>query len=321
MHGTLCARFTVSSLSMLALTALLALAGCGGASTPASAATVAPGSTTPTAPFLWRVESREGRVSHLFGTIHGGVTFEEALPAPHDALLRTASAVYVESLVDDPAQMQVFAQRLMQPSPTPLSTHVGAETFDALANQMPDFPRERFDALRPWAAFFVMLSFRLMQALQGHAADTGGDPATPAVDAVVMQVSRERQVAPQPLEQMGELADIIEGVDEAVYLAMLAEFASPVAEDESDQLAGMVAAYRAGDLEGLASAVDVLNTSEATAAFFTALIAQRNTLWMPRLTRAFDAGGAFVAVGAAHMPGTEGLLSRLQAAGYTITRL
>jgi len=28
------------------------------------------------------------------GTIHGGVSLEEALPAPHDELLRTASSVH-----------------------------------------------------------------------------------------------------------------------------------------------------------------------------------------------------------------------------------
>lgn len=305
------------------LVGLLAFSGCGGAAPTAEPVGVASAPTPP--PFLWRVESANGQVSHLLGTIHGGVTLAEALPTPHDELLRGARSVYVESLVDDSAQMMAFGQRMLRPSDVPLSQKVGAETFDALAAQLTTFPRERLDTLRPWAAFFVVLSVRLTQSLQAHATEAGTDPAAPAMDAVILQQTRARELTPQPLEQMSELADIFEALDEAVYLAMLAEFAQPAAEEpgqtDAEQLTQLVTAYRAGDLETVATLVDALNTGESTSAFFTMLIAQRNALWMTRLPRAFNAGGAFVAVGAAHLPGPEGLLQQLTEAGFVVTRL
>ncbi|MBK7774842.1 MAG: TraB/GumN family protein [Sandaracinaceae bacterium] len=312
-----------TSVTLTLLPALLALAGCGGTAATAEPSTVL--SAPAHAPFLWRVTSPEGQVSHLMGTIHGAVTLEEALPAPHNGLLSTAEAVYVESLVDDQAQLMAFAQRMLQPSEVPLSQKVGAQTFDALVAQLATFPRERLDTLRPWAAFFVVLSVRLTQSLQAHAREAGTDPATPAMDAVILQQTRARELTPQPLEQMNELADIFEGLDEAVYLAMLAEFAEPVSPDATDpaaeQLSQLVTAYRAGDLEAMTTLVDQLNTGESTSAFFTMLIAQRNALWMTRLRSAFNAGGAFVAVGAAHLPGPEGLLAQLTAVGFVVTRL
>ena len=103
------------------LVALLGLSGCGGAATttlPAQTSSLEP--TEHSAPFLWRVESPDGRVSHLMGTIHGAVTLSEALPAPHDALLTTATSVHVESLPDDPQEIAAFGQRLMAPSARPL---------------------------------------------------------------------------------------------------------------------------------------------------------------------------------------------------------
>ena len=177
-----------TSVTLTLLPALLALAGCGGTAATAEPSTVL--SAPAHAPFLWRVTSPEGQVSHLMGTIHGAVTLEEALPAPHNGLLSTAEAVYVESLVDDQAQLMAFAQRMLQPSEVPLSQKVGAQTFDALAAQLATFPRERLDTLRPWAAFFVVLSVRLTQSLQAHAREAGTDPATPAMDAVILQQAR-----------------------------------------------------------------------------------------------------------------------------------
>ncbi len=308
-------RLPVSFLALL--TMLLALGGCGGAS-----ATLEPTLAPARAPLLWRVESPDGATSHLMGTIHGAVTLDEALPAPQSELLSSAEAVYVESLVDDQAQVMAFAQRMLQPSEVPLSQKVGAQTFDALAAQVASFPRERLDTLRPWAAFFVVLSARLTQSLQEYAAGAGTDPATPAMDALILERTRARQLTPQPLEQMNELADIFTGLDEAVYLSMLAELAGPDAQDPAaEQLSQLVAAYRAGDLDAITSLVDQLNTGESSSAFFTMLLAQRNQLWMTRLQGVFVRGGAFVAVGAAHLPGPEGLLAQLSAAGFVVTRL
>ncbi|MDA0222756.1 MAG: TraB/GumN family protein [Proteobacteria bacterium] len=51
------------------------------------------------------------------------------------------------------------------------------------------------------------------------------------------------------------------------------------------------------------------------------ILGARNRAWMPALKQAFNAGGAFVAVGAAHLGGSYGLLPMLQESGYKITRI
>lgn len=51
------------------------------------------------------------------------------------------------------------------------------------------------------------------------------------------------------------------------------------------------------------------------------LIAKRNRLWADQLIPALETKPSLVAVGALHLPGEHGLLTLLQDAGYTITRL
>ncbi len=55
-------------------------------------------------------------------------------------------------------------------------------------------------------------------------------------------------------------------------------------------------------------------------AFDNEMVYARNATWIPQLDELFTAGGAFVAVGAAHLRGPRGVVALLRAKGYTITR-
>jgi len=50
------------------------------------------------------------------------------------------------------------------------------------------------------------------------------------------------------------------------------------------------------------------------------MVYSRNASWIPQLDDLFTTGGAFVAVGAAHLRGPRGVVELLRAKGYTITR-
>ena len=47
----------------------------------------------------------------------------------------------------------------------------------------------------------------------------------------------------------------------------------------------------------------------------------RNRTWMPGLSSELSRGGAFVAVGALHLPGEGGLVELLRGRGFTVTRI
>ncbi|QUM84774.1 TraB/GumN family protein [Moritella sp. 28] len=55
---------------------------------------------------------------------------------------------------------------------------------------------------------------------------------------------------------------------------------------------------------------------------YQSLLVQRNNNWLPQIEAMFDSKGTeFVLVGALHLVGKDGLLQRLEAAGYKVTQL
>jgi uncharacterized protein YbaP (TraB family) len=64
--------------------------------------------------------------------------------------------------------------------------------------------------------------------------------------------------------------------------------------------------------------VTLMNT-DLSPEFYSDLIVKRNQKWIPIITELIQKNPAFIAVGAAHLPGKEGVLNLLQEAGYKIT--
>ncbi|MEO1000960.1 MAG: TraB/GumN family protein, partial [Pseudomonadota bacterium] len=66
---------------------------------------------------------------------------------------------------------------------------------------------------------------------------------------------------------------------------------------------------------------DGAEADEIFDAFERTLLVERNRDWMPRILKETARGGAFIAVGALHLPYDDGILALLAAEGYEVTRL
>lgn len=272
----------------LALTGALALAACGEAPVPAR-------------PALWEVAGANGEKAWLFGTIH-------ALPRPAawhspaiDAALGGADRIVVEVAAVDP---KIFAELARTPRQPPLSSKVPPELRARLAEQLDaaGLDASRFADLETWAA--------AMTLAQANA--RGLDPAN-GIDRAVVALAGKRPVV--ELEgTRGQLA-IFDRLPESEQRDLLsAVLADPGEPDSPAQawLKGDMAAIERETHRGL------LADPELRAALFTV----RNRAWAERIA-AMLAGGQrpFVAVGAAHMAGSEGLPALLAARGYAVRRL
>lgn len=135
-------------------------------------------------------------------------------------------------------------------------------------------------------------------------------------------------------EQRGMDAEVVErgakGGAQRLYVETLEEQAALLASFDAQFLAGLEQQpdlteerARFGELdrlcrEGIAPGwADLLDDADP---FTEALLHARNRAWMPKLLPELAQGGAFVAVGAAHMLGNQGLIALLENEGYTVTQ-
>lgn len=273
----------------LTLGGALALAGCKPAPIPAR-------------PALWEVTGPGGERAWLFGTIH-------ALPRPAawrspaiDAALGGADRIVVEVAKVDP---QVFAALARTPGQPPLSAKVPPELRGKLAAELEaaGLDDSRFADLETWAAAITLA--------QASAKDMD---AANGVDRAVIALAGQRPVV--ELEgTRGQLA-IFDRLPEAEQRDLLAAVVA-----EPDGPAGSpAAAWLEGDMAGIERETrrGMLADPELRQTLFTG----RNRAWAARVAAMLAAGERpFVAVGGAHMAGSEGLPALLAARGLAVRRI
>ncbi len=153
-----------------------------------------------------------------------------------------------------------------------------------------------------------------------------GPQANPYVDKMVADLARENKVETAGLESMAEQLDVPNGLpretgrDLLVAVLRQAEHGADVAETAIER-------YREGDIGGLLAwmrseePIPGVPQAQIPPAFLDRLITFRNVRMRERALPYLSQGGAFIAVGAAHLPGREGLLSLFEKEGYRIERL
>ena len=279
---------------------------------------------------FWMITSPEGRVSHLWGTLHSSERAILDLPAPVTDALRNAAVLLLES---DPV-----AQSRTELEERALQAGVWlAPTDPAYAKSFLD-PR-----LQPWVAARVSAVTHAPEAMArltdaGLAALLLGDPCEdfgagvlPVQDMRLYLAAYEAGVPVKGLE---------------AWDAFLTEMSQPERRDTARAIAETYGAYLNPDgfSEARAAGFDAYRRGAVgemmgwnrlyLARFFGAekvaklaeladgyMIAERNQHFLRALRAPLDAGDAFIAVGAFHLPGNRGLIGLLRAAGYRVERL
>jgi uncharacterized protein YbaP (TraB family) len=265
-------------------------------------------SPDPARPAFWQITGPQGQKGWLLGTIH-------ALPRPAawrspaiGAALGEANVVAVEIAdLDDAAKMAGLFDKLEHsPGLPPLSARVDPALRGALAGLLAEAHRSEADfaTTETWSA-----ALRLARA-----GDSADDSANGVDRAVLRSVGAKRVVE---LEGAAGQLGLFDAMPEAEQRAMLNAVLRDSGQDESADLA---AAWRKGDFAKIEA--ETRRGMLADPALRETLFTGRNKVWADQLAVRLNRGErVFVAVGAAHMAGGDGLAAMLAARGFKVVRV
>ena len=263
----------------------------------------------PATPALWEVTGTDGQQGWLFGTIHALPEDVEWRSSRIEAAFAQSDVLVLEiRQLDDRAAMQAVFSRLAEtPGQVALSSKVTAANRPALAQllQQAGINERQFASVETWAA-----ALTLAQANRKSDKDTG-------VDRTLMTMAGTKQVA--ELEGTAAQLRLFDALPEKEQRDLLNAIVVEAADARNEDR--IIEGYwRRGDIDAIAAETHrgMLADPELRAA----LLVDRNRTWSERVAGLITGGQRpFIAVGAAHMAGPDGLPALLAGKGFTVRRV
>lgn len=256
-------------------------------------------------PALWHVTGEDGAEGWLFGTVHAlpeGATWET--PALQEQLGKSdLLLVEIAELGDTTGASNAFEALAHSPGLPPLLSRVDSDRRQEVSALLDDagLAEGDFANVETWAAA-LMLS------------GTGriGDPAL-GVDRALLR----RGPRAEGLEDHRSQLAIFDALPASEQADLLVAVARETAANDAEQ---SLEDWLRGDMAALERRADAGMMGDPE--LREALMDGRNRAWVERIAAALAANRKpFVAVGAAHMLGPQGLPALLAAQGYTVTRI
>ncbi|HTM19993.1 MAG TPA: TraB/GumN family protein [Kofleriaceae bacterium] len=272
----------------------------------AAAADAAPGPRSAHVPLLWQVTAPGGAHSHLLGTMHLGFDYEDLPPVVWQRFGdSTAVVVEMDARQMNGAAAAMVKERSQLPAGQSLRSMVGEDGWKHMLETIGELPvpEEMLDHMQPWAAMQLVLA-RLY-------------PTVLPLDLAILRDAEKGGKQLVFLETPEFQIDMVAAITDAASLRDMVDDTS----DARGLLAELVAAYTKGDVDALTRAALDPGAYDDRPETLERVVFARNRDWVPKLSPLLDHGGAFVAVGAAHLLGDKGLLALLAARGYQLERV
>ncbi len=265
---------------------------------------------------LWKIERGNLAPSYLFGTIH--VTDERVLRLPPEVAqaFDGARSTTFEVIMTDELRLRL-AQVMIAPPDRTLDRVLDPALYrDAMAaGERYGFPPEQLKFFKPWALamFLSVPKAELARSAMG---------ALP-LDQALQERAQAQGKPVYQLETGDEQIALFNEMSEADQLAILESAIQDSARIET-LFEDLTARYLARDVGGIHG--DMIEQSKSmdeqlVKMFLLRFNEERNRTMVQRMAPRLGEGGAFIAIGALHLPGETGLLNLLAAQGYEITRV
>ena len=272
-------------------------------------------------PLLWKIERAGRPTSYLFGTVH--LTDERVTklsPAVEQALSQSKTVALEVSDISEKATATVIAQS------APLVMFTDGRRLDGLLSgteydtvkriiSRSGMPSDLAALFKPWIVTMIMSV--------SDCERTSIQQGARVLDMKIAEVGKARGLQVVGLETIPEQLQALAAVPEPQQLDML-RASLKFADRTNDMMETLVQLYLERKISAalpfqIAIAKQVGIGNEAFAGFQEKLLTERNIKMRTTAEPLLQRGGVFIAIGALHLPGKQGLVALLRQAGYTVT--
>lgn len=257
---------------------------------------------------LWKVSRAGKSSSYVFGTIHVSDPRITNLPEPVESALKN-SDIFVMEALPTPEEASALSQMMFYADGTMLNDYLDDELFQRIAKVLSAFqlPIEAAAIIKPWAAFLIM----------NYPADN-----TMPLDLKLLEIATSQGARIMGLETLREQGAIFSGMALDKQLRLLLDTVCNY-DLVNQGIEEMKELYLKRDLNGLLNAnVQHPHADEQLYIELNKkLLTDRNKMMIDRMQSVLQEGSAFIAIGALHLPGDDGVMARLSQQGYKITAI
>lgn len=265
---------------------------------------------------FWKISGKDTqKPSYLFGTYHVlNDGFLNDVPNVKE-IYNASGSVVVETELDSSKIMQVLFMAMMKDKK--ISELISADDYKLVANEVQNASGATMDMFNQFKPSFitVMLTMAYNQKENKELLSKySGQP----IDGYLASNARKNKKTVSTFESMQEQMDILFGHESVEKQAeQLVEFIKSKDEMIKSQVE-LTNMYLQQDLSGMYEMFTKYAKQFGDADY---LLDDRNIKWMEKLPSLLSTGDQFIAVGAMHFVGKNGLIKLLREKGYTVTQV
>lgn len=258
---------------------------------------------------LWKIEGNGlEEPSYLFGTMH--LIEEEYFVFPESLEERIKDCDRVVMEVADISNASGAMDAMMAKEGETLKDMFSPEQYDSLMNigaEAMGMSRESFEKI-----FGKMKPFGIISAMS-KASFKGN---TKSYEMTLISLANLNKIEKGGLETIEEQLGFFDQIPNDKMKSIILETMKTSGEDNKEMVE-MMQIYKEQDLEKLGKFM--IEQSPEMMENEEILLTGRNKRWIPKIEEFAKSGKSFIAVGAAHLVGEEGVINLLREKGYTLT--
>jgi hypothetical protein len=267
---------------------------------------------------FWKISMPGKPDSWLLGTMHSpDPRIARLEPKVADALAASSKVLIENTDALDPAKMQAAVLRLKHLAFLPPGKSI--ETLVA-QDALPPLKEQAASHSIPWPVANRMQPWMLAAAIAQPSCEAAS-AGQPVLDKLVATTALSSGKSLEGLETVDDQFNAVAALPQAFHVNALADLVA-LGDLADDVMETTKLLYLQGDIAMILPLARHFSPKaydgEGYADFQDRLITRRNIGMAERAQAHLAEGGVFIAVGAMHLPGEQGLVALLRKAGYTL---